>query len=120
LIYRFAAIQNQEEFIKHLKQIMRKYFNKNISLYLDNAGWHKGKKVNEFLKTNSNIKIFFLPSYSPMLNPVERFWKFMRKNITHNHFYELISDFEDAVLKFFRSTQRKTIKKKICLICRNV
>ena len=120
LIYRFASVQNQEEFIKHLKQIIRKYFNKNTFIYLDNAGWHKGKKVKEFLKNHSNIHLIFLPPYSPKLNPVERFWKFMRKNITHNHFYELISEFDNAVFKFFKSTQRKRIKKKIRLVCRNI
>jgi transposase len=119
LIYRFSSIQNQEEFIKHLKQIIKKYFNKKIFIYLDNAGWHKGKKVKKFLE-NQNIRLIFLPPYSPQLNPVERFWKFMRKNVTHNHFYELVSDFEDAVKKFFKSTKRNNIKKKIYTICRNI
>jgi len=115
LIYRFAAIQNQAEFIKHLKQILERYPKKRIWLYADRAGWHTGKKVKQFLRENKRLKLKHLPPYSPELNPVERLWKLMRRNVTHNQFYKLVADFEAALSGFFRSIRRK--HKKIYQLC---
>ena len=47
----------------------------NITLIVDGHPVHKRKKVQEFIKnTNGRIKIYFLPPYSPELNPDEQVW----------------------------------------------
>lgn len=38
---------------------------------MDNLGSHKGRKVRELLR-KAGIKLFFLPPYSPDLNPIEQ------------------------------------------------
>lgn len=42
-------------------------------LILDNASWHKGKKLDWHF-----FKPFYLPPYSPDLNPIERIWLIMK------------------------------------------
>ncbi|WP_375327543.1 transposase [Candidatus Tisiphia endosymbiont of Nemotelus uliginosus] len=66
----------------------------------DNAGYHKPKKVKEYL-VNSKIELIFLPPYSPNLNPVERLWKFMHRVVTNNKFYHNFAQFSEAIDRFF-------------------
>jgi transposase len=40
----------------------------------DNTKANKSKAVKEFAALN-NIKLHYLPTYSPNLNPIERLWK---------------------------------------------
>ena len=40
----------------------------------------------------TKIKLHFLPSHSPTLNVIERLWKFFKKEILHNTYYENFAD----------------------------
>ncbi|MFQ5715244.1 MAG: transposase [Candidatus Scalinduaceae bacterium] len=52
-----------------LRQIKRKIF-----LIVDGHPVHRSVKLRNWLKKNSNrIRVFFLPAYSPELNPDEIF-----------------------------------------------
>jgi transposase len=55
----------------YLEELSKEYKDKKILLIMDQAGWHKSKK----LKVPENIEIEYQPPYSPELNPVERLWK---------------------------------------------
>jgi len=48
---------------------------------LDNATIHKSKKVKNYLKNHENIRLFYLPPYSPEYNPVELFWKWIKPKV---------------------------------------
>jgi transposase len=43
----------------------------------------------------------FLPPYSPNLNLMERFWKYLRQKIINTTFYRTKGQFRTAVLNFF-------------------
>ncbi len=73
-----------------------------IYIICDNAKYYRSKIVQAFLKT-SKIKLVFLPSYSPNLNLIERLWKFMKKKILYNKYYEKFDDFKEATLGFFEN-----------------
>jgi transposase len=73
-----------------------------ILVILDNAKYHYSWKVKEFLK-NSRIQLVFLPSYSPNLNLIERLWKFFRKKVLYNKYYEKLDDFRQASINFFKN-----------------
>jgi transposase len=74
---------------------------KVIHIIVDNATYYKSQLVNEYLKT-SRIKIHFLPGYSPNLNLIERLWKFFKKKILYNKYYETYDEFLAACKSFFR------------------
>ena len=40
---------------------------------MDNLGSHKGKVVRDLIRS-AGAKLFFLPKYSPDLNPIEQFF----------------------------------------------
>jgi len=73
-----------------------------IFVILDNAKYHYSRKVRRFLES-SKIQLIFLPSYSPNLNLIERLWKFFKKKVLYNTYYEKIEDFRKACIKFFRN-----------------
>ena len=93
---------NADSTINLLSSIEQAYpMSKSIYIILDNARYHYSKLVKEYIK-NSRITLVFLPSYSPNLNLIERVWKFFKKKILYNQYYENISLFRQACIKFFR------------------
>ena len=74
-----------------------------IHVFLDNARYHHAGSVKEWLaQPGRRVKLHFVPSYCPHLNPIERLWGVMHKNITHNRCYDTYREFADAVLGFLR------------------
>ena len=74
-----------------------------IHVFLDNARYHHAKLVQEWLaRPGCRIKLHFIPSYCPHLNPIERLWGVMHRNVTHNKCYGTCAQFADATLGFLR------------------
>ena len=74
-----------------------------IHVFLDNASYHHAKLVKEFLsRPGRRVKLHFLPPFCPHLNPIERLWGVMHKNITHNKCYETCGEFAEVTLVFLR------------------
>jgi len=53
---------------------------KRTVVVLDNAAIHKSKKFKNHIKKweAKGLLLFYLPPYSPQLNPIEQLWKFMK------------------------------------------
>ena len=88
-----------------LENIRALYPKKKIALFWDNAGWHKGSVVKEFLKEDGNIEIVWFPRYAPDENPQEKVWKAGRAAVTHNEYIADIDKATDALVKFFNKTK---------------
>ena len=54
-------------------------------MVLDNGAFHKAKK----LKIPDNIKLVFLPPYSPELNPAEKMWAKLKRYFTNKLFHSM-------------------------------
>src|SRR6476646_11124786 len=59
---------------------------KRLLVVLDNARYQRAYAV-QALARRLRIPLLFLPPYSPNLNLIERFWKFLRKKVTRNTYY---------------------------------
>ena len=67
----FHETFTQDMFLKFLKRMVRQS-DRKVFLIVDNHRSHKSKKVNTWLKANEEyIRLFYLPSYCPELNPDE-------------------------------------------------
>ncbi len=75
----------------------------NIML-IDNAGIHKAKR----LIIPENICLIFLPPYSPELNPIERFWQYIKGDIKGKIFSDL-AEMKDYVADILKKCSEKTI-----------
>ncbi len=76
---------------------------RRIHVFLDNARYHHAKLVRDWLaQPGRRIKLHFVPPYCPHLNPIERLWGLMHRNITHNRCYATFNEFCDAMLGFLK------------------
>ena len=85
----------QEAFADHLRHVGRVYPQEKhtrVVLVIDNAPWHRGQPIDEALRDNPHLEFKRLPSYSPQLNPIERFWKKLRRRATHNRLFDTLAD----------------------------
>lgn len=106
-------VLNAENTITFFQHIEAKYSDsKVVYLVLDNAGYYKGKKIQEFLQT-SKIKLLYLPPYAPNLNLIERVWKFFKKKVLANRYYQSFLDFRIACLNFFRKRTWQSYRKEL-------
>lgn len=67
-----------------------------ISLFLDNARYQRCTRVQEHAR-RLGIELLFLPSYSPNLNLIERFWKFVKKQCLYSRYYADFAAFTKAI-----------------------
>ena len=76
-----------------------------IIFILDQGPCNKARSVRDLAK-ELNIEIMFLPAYSPNLNPIERLWKFFKKKVLYNKYYEKFKDFKLICSSFFRGIRK--------------
>jgi transposase len=68
---------------------------------LDNASAHTTQKLEPFAQQNqSRLELVFLPTYSPHLNLIEILWRFMRGQVTRNHFFDSLVAEAEAVVNW--------------------
>jgi transposase len=69
---------------------------KRLLLVLDNASYNRADEVQK-LARHLRIRLLYLPPYSPNLNLIERFWKFLKRRTVRNKFYPTFAEFRSAV-----------------------
>jgi len=77
--------------------------NKKYVLILDNAAWHKTQIVRNYIRKHPNIKVEFIPPYSPELNPIETNWKVTRNNVTKSQYFKNLEDLKIALTDFWNT-----------------
>ena len=103
----------QEAFAAHLRHLGRAYPREQyprVVLVIDNAPWHRGQPINDALRDHPHLEFKRLPSYSPQLNPIERFWKKLRRRATHNRLFDTLADLKASLrasLCYFQTLRHK-------------
>jgi transposase len=62
---------NGESFLAYIEQVLVPKLKPGDIVIIDNLGSHKGKAVRRAIRS-AGAKLFFLPPYSPDLNPIEQ------------------------------------------------
>ena len=62
---------NGESFLAYVEQVLVPALKPGDIVIIDNLGSHKGKAVRRAIRS-AGAKLFFLPPYSPDLNPIEQ------------------------------------------------
>lgn len=104
----------QRTFAAHLRQIAARYpaaRHPRVVLIIDNAPWHAGEAIRTALAENPHLELYRLPSYSPQLNVIERFWKLLRRRATHNRLFDALADLKRSVRNGVRYFQ--TVRSRI-------
>jgi transposase len=103
----------QEAFAAHLRHVGRVYpseRHKRVVVLIDNAPWHAGEPIRQALADNPHLELKRLPAYSPQLNPIERFWKVLRRRATHNRLFDTLADLRRSLrasLSYFQTVRQR-------------
>ena len=101
---------NTEMMNIYFDKINEKYRHKRLIMIMDQAGWHKSKD----LKIPNNIKLVYLPPYSPELNPAERLWLWLRKHVCRNRMFES----EESLMDELESSLHDMTKEQVRTLCK--
>lgn len=73
-------------FIEWLEEVLtHAYPTQRICLILDNASFHYSKSVQAMVALyQERLTLFFLPPYSPELNVIEGYWKYLKRQVHGN------------------------------------
>lgn len=94
-----------------LVEVASVYPDSLVVIFLDQAAWHKSKA----LKIPLNIRLMYIPPYSPELNPTEMAWKTTRKNFFHNTYFHSIQAVDNRLYKALSHyTNHKDILASAC------
>jgi transposase len=87
-----------EDFQDFLNRFSSAYSQSLNVLILDNGRFHKANK----LMIPENVRLIFLPPYSPKLNPIERFWEDVKDHLAFD-LHQTLSALRQPVQEKLRS-----------------
>jgi transposase len=103
---------NADVFIEFLKRLLIGA-KRPIFLIVDRGPAHRAKKTRAFVETlGGQLKMFFLPPYSPDRNPDELVWKHLKADTIGRMVVTSKADFKSKVISSMRSLQKSP--EKIC------
>ncbi|HEY7490754.1 MAG TPA: transposase [Candidatus Tectomicrobia bacterium] len=82
-----------------------------VVIVVDKALWYTGVLSTQVLADHPPLERYPLPSYSPKLPVIERFWKLLRRRATHNWLLETMAQLTQALRNSLCSYQ--TLKHRL-------
>lgn len=76
-----------------LAHIAKAFNDEYCILFMDRAGWHCARELN----IPTNMRLEFLPPYSPELNPVEHIWEYLREKHFGNDVFSSLEEVEQRL-----------------------
>jgi transposase len=101
--YHISPALGKTEFAQFLQHLLTYYPGKRLLVIHDRAGQHQGTPVETIVReAGGRLVLKPQPAYSPELNPQERIWKWLRRVVTHNHWFATLTEQIAAIRNFFR------------------
>ena len=94
----FNYTANSAFFIEWFRKRLVKSIPKGATIIMDNATHHPKKKLSNLARRHG-VKLLFLPTYSPDLNPLEKDWANMKRALVDILPY--MESLEDGVYWYF-------------------
>lgn len=101
--YHLSPELGNGEFVQFLQHLLIYYPGKRLLVIHDRGPQHKGALVEEAVReAGGRLVLQAQPACSPELNPQERIWKWLRRAVTHNHWFATLAEQIEALRDFFR------------------
>src|SRR6266568_1109354 len=123
VIGKTAERHTSEEFVSFLTDVVAQQPDrKEIHIIADNLSAHKTKRVQDFLKTHTNVRIHFTPTYSSWLNQVELWFGKIERDVIARGVFTSIPDLNRKLMKYIRQGNRnpKPIRWSYCDISKRI
>jgi len=102
----YRGKMNQERYIDFLERLI-KASDKKVYAIADNLNVHHGLKVREWAEKNTEkIKLFYLPKYSPHLNPDEYLNNNLKQELAKKGYSENADEVQKKATSIMRSIQK--------------
>ena len=102
----YTERMTQQVFIKFLSRLI-KSFDRKLFVIVDNLKVHHGNIVKVWLEENkAHIELFFIPSYSPELNPDEYLNRDLKRNVHRYRTPRSKEELKQNLISFMRSLQK--------------
>ena len=86
---------NAETMSLFLAEVAQRHAKDFIVMVMDQVGWHLAGD----LAVPANMRLIYLPPYSPELNPAEHLWEAVREDCFANHVFADLDAVEVALTK---------------------
>ena len=102
----YSSKMTQQVFMIFLRRVT-KTFDQKVFMIVDNLKVHHGKLVKKWVEENAGqIELFFIPSYSPELNPDEYLNRDLKKNVNRTLAPRTETDLKRNLISFMRKIQK--------------
>jgi transposase len=99
---------NSTTFIDFLDKIRRHHKNRKVIVIVDRAPSHIAGKVGDYVEKNKKaFALYYLPPYSPELNPDENVWSYLKTNKLKSHQAKSKGELKDITISAMKSMQRR-------------
>ena len=109
-----ALTKNSATFISFIEELLvKRYPTGRVVLVLDNASYHKSASALAALSLfEHRVMIIWLPPYCSDLNPIERFWRYLKDHACANKLQDNIEEVLKAAIKLMTVQNDQTVDLK--------
>ena len=94
-------------FVDFLIKVMKQHPHRKVIIVTDNAPAHTAKFVREFaLSNDKQIAVYYIPAYSPKLNPDEHVWAYLKAKKLVAHQAQTTDELKHIVKNKMQDIQR--------------
>jgi len=98
-----------KSFVRFLRKLRTRYDGK-LWIYLDNLPVHKSDRVKQFIESDGNIELKYLPKYSPEMNPQEQWHNYKRAKFLDNQVFNSRHHLALSMSAFARNTPPEVVR----------
>ena len=91
-----------------LAEVAQRHASEFVFMVMDQAGWHIAAE----LDVPANMRLMFLPPYSPELNPAEHLWEALREDCFANHVFADLDAVETVLTAGIASLEASPIRTR--------
>jgi hypothetical protein len=89
-----------------LTEVAQRHPDEFVLMVMDQAGWHLASE----LVVPENMRLMFLPPYSPELNPAEHLWEALREDCFANHVFRDLDTVQEVLSKGLAALEANTTR----------
>ncbi len=97
-------------FLYLLNKIEKRYPKDRILAIMDNSKVHHDRRVDEFFRKKKNMKLLYLPPYSPDINPEEYVHRYLRCKLLDNRNFRSVKQIGHVISRFVKSMSKETME----------